>query len=164
MPLILDNASLKISKDGTVPGLTELACLANHIEISPDVSITTLDTFCGSRDYPGIVKWSLVATLYQSFDTDATEDVLSGALASGGPVPFEVLGRRDDPVSATNPSFSGYVIPQPWPPINGDAGDVSTVDLEWSMTGEPVKSETDTFAAAPTAASTSTSSSSKSGA
>jgi hypothetical protein len=139
MPLILTDASLKISMDGTAVGLTELACVANHIEISPDVTVTTLDTMCGTKDYPGTVKWSLIATLYQSFDPDATEDVLSAAVAFGGPVPFEVIPYKSQPVSATNPAFSGMVIPQPYSPINGDAGDASTVELEWSMDGAPTK-------------------------
>lgn len=140
-PLILTNASLKISKDGTEAGLTELACVTNHIEISPDVSVTTLDTMCGSRDYPGVVKWSLVATLYQSFDPDATEEVLSGALAAGTTL-FEVMGYRDQPVSDTNPSWTGTVIAKPYSPINGDAGAASSVDLEWSIEGAPTKSTT----------------------
>lgn len=139
IPLILDNAGIQISKDGTDIGLTELACLANHVEISPDVSVTTLDTFCGSKDYPGNVKWALVATLYQSFDPDATEEVLSGALAFGDPVPFLVIPRRDEPISPTNPAWTGLVIPQPYAPINGDAGDASTVELEWSIDGVPEK-------------------------
>jgi hypothetical protein len=131
-PVILDNAALSI--DGK-----PLDCLTNHLEISPDTSVTTLDTFCGSRDYPGITKWSLVATLYQSFDPDATEDVLSAAVAGGEPVPFTVLPDRSQPVGPTNPEFSGEVIPQPYAPINGDAGDASTIELEWSMTGPPAK-------------------------
>jgi hypothetical protein len=139
MPLILTDASLKISNDGTEAGLTELACVANHIEISPDVTVTTLDTMCGTKDYPGTVKWSLIATLYQSFDPDATEDVLSAAVALGVPTPFEVVPYKSQPISATNPSFSGMVIPQPYSPINGDAGDASTVELEWSMDGAPAK-------------------------
>jgi hypothetical protein len=139
-PLILDNAGLKIGDgDATTEVLTELACNLNHIELTPDVSITTLTTMCGEKDYPGVVKWSLIATLYQSFDPDATEEVLSTALASGGAVGFEVIGRRDDPVSDTNPMWSGQVIPQPYSPINGDAGDVSTVELEWSVVGTPTK-------------------------
>ena len=84
----------------------------------------------------------MVATLYQSFDPDATEDVLSAALALGTPTPFEVMGYRDVAVSATNPKWTGNVIPQPYPPINGDAGDASTVELEWSLDGPPVKSIT----------------------
>jgi len=139
LPLILTDASLKISTDGTTTVMNELACVANHIEISPDVSVTTLDTMCGSKDYPGTVKWSLVATLYQSFDPDATEDTLSAALEYGGPVPFSVLPYKSQPISATNPEYTGLVIPKPYSPINGDAGDASTVELEWSMDGAPVK-------------------------
>ena len=135
LPLILTDASLKIND-------VELACVANHIELSPDVTITTLDTMCGSKDYPGVVKWSLVATLYQSFDPLATEETLSAAVDAGVPVPFEIIPYKSQPVSLTNPSWTGEVIPQPYSPINGDAGDASTVELEWSLAGVPVKSTT----------------------
>jgi hypothetical protein len=141
-PLILTNAGLKIGKGPLAADLEELACSLNHIELSPDVSTTTLDTMCGSRDYPGTVKWALIATLYQSFDPDATEEVLSAAVDGGVPVPFELIGYRDQPVSATNPAWSGMVIPQPYAPINGDAGDASEVELEWSVVGTPTKSTT----------------------
>jgi hypothetical protein len=157
LPLILDDASLKISTDDTVANLKELACVTNHIELSPDVSTTTIDTMCGSRDFPGQVKWSLVATLYQSFDPDATEEVLSAAVANDGPVAFEIVPYKSKPVGPTNPAWSGLVIPQPYAPINGDAGDASTVELEWALTGEPVKSTTpDTLAATETATETGT--------
>jgi hypothetical protein len=147
-PLILDDASLKISDDGTTAGLTELACVATHIELSPDVSVTTVDTFCGSTDYPGVVKWSLIATLVQSFDPAATEEVLSAALALDGPTAFEIVPYRSQPISATNPAWSGEVVPKPYAPINGDAGDASTVELEWSVVGAPAKRITLTAAAA----------------
>jgi hypothetical protein len=135
MPLILTNAGLQIEG-------TELACVLNHIELSPDVNVTTLDTMCGSKDYPGNVKWALIATLYQSFDTDATEDVLSAAVDGGVPVAFEITPYRDQPVSAANPTWSGMAIPQPYAPINGDAGDGSEVEIEWSLVGPPIKSIT----------------------
>jgi hypothetical protein len=137
LPLILTDASLKIND-------SELACVANHIELTPDTTITTLDTMCGSKDYPGVVKWSLIATLYQSFDVDATEDVLSSAVTAykaDGTLPtFEILPYKTRPVAADNPSWTGELIPQDYSPINGDAGDASTVELEWSLSGEPVKS------------------------
>ena len=139
MPLILTDASITI--DGN-----ELACVANHVEISPDTNITTLDTMCGSKDYPGVVKWHLVATLYQSFDTDATEDTLSAALAAyraTGTLPEVVVTPyKSRPVGPTNPSWTGEVIPMDYSPINGDAGDASSIDLEWSYTAPPVKSTT----------------------
>jgi hypothetical protein len=138
MPLILTDASIKINGQ-------ELACVASHVELSPDTSVTTLDTMCGSRDYPGTVKWSLVATLYQSFDPAATEEVLSAAVAAykadGTPATFEVAGYKSRPVGTDNPSWSGEVIPKDYAPINGDAGDASTIDLEWSCTAPPVKSD-----------------------
>jgi hypothetical protein len=139
MPLILTDASIKING-------TELACVANHIELSPDTAITTLDTMCGSRDYPGTVKWSLVATLYQSFDVGATEDTLSAAIdayrVDGTPVTYEVAGYKSRPIGADNPAWSGEAIPKDYAPINGDAGDASSIDLEWSCTAPPTKSVT----------------------
>jgi hypothetical protein len=148
IPLILTDASLKISDDGTTTGLTELACVTNHLELSPDTSVTTLETMCGSKDYPGTVKWSLIATLYQSFDPDATEAVLSAALAlyksAGTNAPFEIVPYKSRAVSATNPRWEGTLIPQDYSPINGDAGEASTVELEWSLAAPPVKEITPT--------------------
>jgi hypothetical protein len=113
--------------------------VTNHLELSPDTSVTTLDTMCGSKDYPGTVKWSLVATLYQSFDTDATEEVLSAAVAAGPPIPFEVLAYKSQAVGPANPRWSGELVPQDYSPLNGDAGDASVIELEWSLVAPPVK-------------------------
>ena len=139
MPLILTNASIIINDN-------ELACVATHVELSPDTSVTTLDTMCGSKDYPGVVKWSLVASLIQSFDVGATEEVLSEAIAAyktdGSAVTYAVRGYRDRPIGADNPSWEGEAIPKDYGPINGDAGDASSIDIEWSCTGEPTKNIT----------------------
>lgn len=132
-PLILKDASISI--DGQY-----LDCVTNHLELSPDVSSVTIDTLCASTDYPGAVKWSLVLTLLQSFDAGATEEVLSGAVDGGVPVAFEIIPYKSQPVSATNPAFSGMVVPAPYAPINGDAQAESTIDLSWSLTGPPAKS------------------------
>lgn len=138
--LILDDASLKISTDDTAANLAELACVTSHIEIAPDTTVTTVDTMCGSTDYAGVTKWTLTCTLVQSFDVGATEDILSQAVASGGPVAWSVIGYKSQPVSATNPEWSGLADPRPYPPINGDAGAQSEISLEWGIIGAPVKS------------------------
>jgi hypothetical protein len=147
LPLILDDAGLKISTDGTTTGLVELACVATHIELAPDTAVTTVDTMCGSTDYPGITKWNLIATLVQSFDALATEATLSAAVAHGGPVPFEVIGYKTKMVSVTNPMWSGMCNPKPYAPINGDAGAASEISLEWGVVGAPTKSTTGPYAA-----------------
>jgi hypothetical protein len=131
-PVILDNGGLEI--DGS-----ELACLLNHIEVTPDVANVELKTMCGTLDYPGAVKWSLKATLYQSFDPGATEETLSAAVDGGVAVPFRVIAYRDQAVSATNPEWTGMTVPKPYAPISGDAGDVSSIDLDWGIVGTPTK-------------------------
>jgi len=135
MPLILDDASVSID-DGI------LDCVTNHLELSPDVTVVTITTLCGETDYPGAVKWSLVLTLEQSFDAGATEEILSAAVEGGVPVSFVIVPYKSKPIGPTNPSWSGMVIPQPYAPINGDAMGESTIDLEWSVVGQPVKSVT----------------------
>jgi len=132
-PLILNDASVSI--DGAV-----LDCVTNHLELSPDTASVTITTLCGETDYPGATKWSLVLTLEQSFDTGATEDTLSAAVDGGVPVAFEIIPYKSQVVSATNPSYSGMVVPKPYAPINGDAMAESTIDIEWSLVGPPVKS------------------------
>lgn len=142
LPFIMTDVGIELSTDGTPTGLVDLACVAQHLELNPDVTVTTVDTFCGSTDYPGQTKWSLVATLAQSFDPQATHEVLSAAVALGGPTAFRIVPYKSQAVSATNPEFTGEVIPQPFPPVNGDAGDLSTVEIEWSLVGAPVESIT----------------------
>lgn len=130
-PVILDNASLVLNG-------TEMACLLSHIEITPDVSTTEVKTMCGAKDYPGTVKWALNATLYQSFDAAGTHEVLQSCINATGPVPFVVRPFRDgtEP-SEANPEFWGDVIPQPYTLLSGDAGEASSVELEWSIDGSP---------------------------
>jgi hypothetical protein len=128
LPIILDNAGLKIND-------VELACLLSHIEISPDIDTTEIKTMCGSVDYPGTIKWLLKATLYQSYDPAGTYEVLTEAVDGGVPVPFKVIPRRNAAEGPTNPVFTGMVVPQPVAPIMGDAGEASTLDLEWSIVG-----------------------------
>jgi len=127
--LMLDDVEIEI--DGT-----SLKCLTNHIELSPDVTVETATTMCGVEDYPGAVKWVLRATFYQSYEDEGTYQVLRDALAVRGPVPYKIR-PTSAPIGPENPSFEGMVRPQPFDLINGDAGTLSTVDIEWSLTGEP---------------------------
>jgi hypothetical protein len=138
--VILDNASLMLGASPTVADLKELACYTNHLELTPDVSVTTLETMCGAYDYPGVVKWALIATLFQSFDTpDGTEEVLSALVDAGVPCYFVIAADRMAPISAANPGWQGEVTPQDYSPLNGDAGAGSEISLEWALVGKPTK-------------------------
>ena len=126
-PVILVDPVLTI--DGA-----DLKCVMSHIEITPDVTTIEVKTSCGVREYPGTIKWTLKASLYHSYDPQGTNEVLTAAVEGGVPVPFTVT-PSSDPVSATNPQYTGELIPQPFTPISGDVGDASSFDLEWSISG-----------------------------
>lgn len=127
-PLILYDPELTI--DGT-----SLKCLMSHVEITPDVSTVEVKTSCGTREYPGTIKWTLKASLYHSHDPEGTNEVLTACVAGRVPVPFTVIPRAGQPVSTTNPEYTGDLVPQPFTPISGDVGDASSFDLEWSIAG-----------------------------
>jgi hypothetical protein len=127
-PVILYNPDLTIND-------VSLKCLMSHIEMTPDVTTIEVKTSCGIKEYPGSVKWTLKAHLYHSFDVDGTNEVLTAAVTAGVPVAFTVLPSSSNPVSATNPEYSGELIPQPFAPLAGDVGDASSIDLEWSIVG-----------------------------
>lgn len=126
-PVILYNPVLTI--DGA-----DLKCVLSHIDLTPDVTTVEVKTSCGIREYPGSVKWTLKASLYHSYDPEGTNEVLTAAVEGGVPVPFTVTASSD-PVSATNPEYTGELIPQPFTPLAGDVGDASSFDLEWSISG-----------------------------
>ncbi len=120
-----------------------LKCLAESVSLEPENKPIEVTTFCGVQDYPGPVKWHFIVKLLQSFDTGATDEILSGALdaynSAGTPMAFKVRPYASRPVGPTNPEYSGECIPQPYTLFGGDAGTASEVDIDWIMTAPPTK-------------------------
>ena len=120
-------------------GGVNLRCLVQHLEISPENKPVTVTSFCAETDYPGVVKYHLRVTFYQSFDTNATYQTLNAALtsynAAGTPVNFKARPYSSRVASATNPIISGLAIPQPFDVMNGDAGAASQIQIDWNLTG-----------------------------
>ena len=135
MPYIMTDPSIKLNGQ-------DVHCLASHLELAPDINLVETPTFCGVQEFPGTIKWYFRLTLYQSFDAGGADEILQGCLAAGGVVPYEVFPFREQQVSATNPRFSGNVIPRKYSLIAGDAGAASEITIEWSMTGEPTRATT----------------------
>ena len=127
-PVILYSPELTIND-------VSLKCLMSHIEMTPDVSTIEIKTSCGTKEYPGTIKWTLKASLYHSYDVAGTNEALTAAVESRAAVPFTVIPNANQPVSATNPEYTGELIPQPFTPLSGDVGDASSFDLEWSIVG-----------------------------
>ena len=124
-------------------GGANLSCLGIEVSIEPENKPIELTTFCGVKDYPGPTKCHLKAKLAQDFTTGSTDATLYAALqayASASTLcPFRVRPYKSRPVGATNPSFEGSVIPQPYTLFGGAAGSASEVDIDWILNAPPTK-------------------------
>jgi len=133
-PLILNDAYFEL-------GGVNLRCLVQHLEISPENKPVTVTSFCAETDYPGVTKWHLRVTFYQSFDAGATFATLNAAynsyVASGASVNFKARAYSSRVASASNPIISGQAIPQPFDYLNGDAGAAAQIQIDWNLTAFP---------------------------
>ena len=118
-----------------------LRCLVKHLEVAPENKLVTQTSFCAETDLPGVTKWHLRVTFYQSFDVNATYTTLNQALvnynANGSPVTFKARPYSSRVAASNNPVISGLAVPQPFIIIAGDAGALSEVAIDWNLTGAP---------------------------
>jgi hypothetical protein len=134
-PLILNDCYFEMSG-------VNLRCLVKHLEAAfPENKPVTVTTFCGETDYPGVTKWHLRVTFYQSFDPGAVYATLNAAytsyVANGTPVQWRARPYSSRAAAANNPWISGYCIPQPFELIVGDAGATGEVSIDWNLTAPP---------------------------
>ena len=118
---------------------TNLKCLSLEVTLTADNNTITQTTFCGVQEYPGPVKYHLVAKFAQSFDPGGTDSVLNAAVTAyqqaGTLCPFKVRPYASRPVAANNPELAGFLIPLPYSIFGGQAGAASEVDIDWTATG-----------------------------
>jgi hypothetical protein len=133
-PLILNDAYFELNG-------VNLRCLVKHLEVSPENKPVTVTSFCAETDYPGVTKWHLRVTFYQSFDVGAVYATLNAAYqayaTSGTPANFKARPYSSKVASATNPIISGYAVPMPFDLIIGDAGTASEIPIDWNLTAVP---------------------------
>jgi hypothetical protein len=88
-----------------------------------------------------VTNWHLRVTFYQSFDSGAVYSTLNAAyqayVTNGTPVNFKARPHSSQVASANNPIISGYVVPQPFEQIVGDAGAAAEVSIDWNLTTAP---------------------------
>jgi hypothetical protein len=133
-PLILNDCYFEL-------GGVNLRCLVQHLEVAPENKPVTVTSFCSEIDYPGVTKWHLRVTFYQSFDVGAVFATLNAAyqsyVASGATVNFKARPYSSRVAAANNPIISGQAIPQPFEYLVGDAGNASQTGIDWNLTGFP---------------------------
>ena len=123
---------------------TDASVVVNSVDLSDHVKSCTLnyeaemldDTVMGDTtrsNMVGLLNWSIDVDFLQDFASakvDATLFSLVGAAA------FTVtLKPTSGSVSATNPSFSGSVVFESYPPMTGAVGDLETVSVTFRSAG-----------------------------
>ena len=134
-PLILNDAYFEL-------GGVNLRCLVKHLEaVFAENKPVTVTSLCGETDWPGVTKYHLRVTFYQSFDAGAVYATLNAAyqayVTGNTPVNFRARPHYSQAPSASNPWISGMVIPQPFDLIAGDSGAAAEVAIDWNLIAPP---------------------------
>ena len=123
---------------------TDASVVVNSVDLSDHVISCSLnyeaemldDTVMGDTtrsNIAGLLNWSIDVEFLQDFASakvDATLFSLVGAAA------FTVTVKpTSGSVSATNPSFSGSVVLESYPPMSGSVGDLETASATFRSAG-----------------------------
>jgi hypothetical protein len=131
-PFMLDHPVIKIGATGTS---VDIACPATNLTVEPDQDENSVDTFCASYTSYKQPKWTITASIAQSYGTSGTWNLLQPLM--GTMQPF-VIKPDDAAASATNPAMSGTAYVKWVSFIDGGPGEASEVDVELAVQGAPV--------------------------
>lgn len=130
-PYIVTKPSIKIGPTGSE---VSVECAATNFEHSIDQDENTTDTFCGSYTSFGPQKHTLTMTIAQSYGAAGSWTLLQPMV--GTVQPF-VVTPGIGAVSVDNPVMSGSAVVKALPFMNAGPGEVSEVDLELAVQGQP---------------------------
>lgn len=91
----------------------------------------------GAREYKiGLKQGTLNVELNQDYanSASATDQAIWGMFNTGSNVAFEVRPTSAG-VGATNPKYTGNVVPVNYPAVGGSVGDAAVVSLSWPTSG-----------------------------
>lgn len=108
-------------------------------EVKADVEADDVDTTTFGPDgwktrLAGLKGGEIVFTFNTDFDLTTVDDRLWGWFNAGTAIAV-VLKAADGATSATNPSYSGDVVPLKMMPLAGKVGELAEQSLTWPLTG-----------------------------
>lgn len=82
----------------------------------------------------GLRSWKLDVNFHQDFAASKVDATLWAAWLAGAAVAIETRSTQSA-VSATNPKFTGNVLPTQYQPVQGKVGDLAVVSISYPGTG-----------------------------
>lgn len=92
------------------------------------MSDTTVERIAGVKD------WSLDVEFNQDFSTSSVDDTIWTAL-DGGSTLAVILRPTSDAVGGSNPEFTGNVLVESYPIVDGAHGDLASTSITFQGTG-----------------------------
>lgn len=130
MAYVLETSTLTL-------GGTNYSAYVNKVELMVQVDEKDVTTFVGDgakEVIGGQESGSLKITFIQDLTDNGLDETMWTALKARQPITFATT-ITEDAVSATNPSYSGYVLVNKWTPISGSPGDEAKVEVEFPTSG-----------------------------
>ena len=131
-PVILTDAVVFI--DGV--DMTDFTSQVSIEQSLDDVDVTTFGSGGVRERIAGIGDGSFGISMFQSWETNAVNDTLSGIV---GTVVAVKVKPTSGAISATNPEYQFDVLITEWTPMQASAGEVATVDATWPIDGAVVR-------------------------
>jgi hypothetical protein len=113
----------------------ELECAANNIDASADQDENDYNTYCGTYSSYGPEKWTITATILQSFGVDGVWTKLRPVV--GTIQAFELRPDANDPRSIDNPAMTGNALVKAFPFLSGGVNEPSEIDIVLKVQGVP---------------------------
>lgn len=129
--MVLTAAYLNITGPGSIHDHTTKIELTAEVE---EKDVTTFASLGWKEVTGGLKKGGLAATFLQDIVDDALDEDMWTIFLAAVPVAFEVRLTQST-VTASNPKYTGLVLPKTWAPLKGSPGDVAEVEINWPTSG-----------------------------
>jgi predicted secreted protein len=129
--MVLTAAYVSITGAGTIADHTSKAELTAEVE---EKDITTFASLGWKEVTGGLKSGSLALSLFNDIVDDGLDEDMWTIFLAGVPVAFEVR-LTQAAVGVSNPKYSGLILVKSWTPLNGQVGDVASLDVTYSTSG-----------------------------
>lgn len=133
------------NKVGVKIGTVDLSSLVSSVSLNrtfDELEVTAMSDQ-GHRYVKGLEASNLSISFYNDTDSNKTLQTLQGAYGTNATV--KLLQDKDSAVSATNPLYTMTCIVNGLTDINGAVADLSTIDVQWNVSGIVAVTTTGTF-------------------
>lgn len=129
--LVLTNAYVSI---GSVDLSDHVASIS--LATQYDIVETTQFGDTSKRRIAGLADNSITLEFHQDFQAGSVESTIYPLL---GTATNCIVKPLDAPVSSSNPQYSFSVLINEWTPLNGAAGELTTANVTWLISGDITK-------------------------